>query len=442
MIFLVAAIICSLMVGRWFNTVKAVAMGREARAVVASRAQKAGMPPAQRELAERVTRTWEEVATRARLTVAGTTTEKSFVPASKGLSAVGHWEKKVVPTQVPPTIAAIRGTAVAVEIWVRIPQGMPPARFDQPEVFEAAWQVPATVDFPEPGFARIILRTAPNALERVWQYPVPAEQEIYATADEIGFAIDQDAQLVKISVLESSLLIGGLPGAGKSAALNAILASLSQVPNVALYGIDPKILELADWAPRFTRMATTDEEATAVLLELVAEMNRRYQKLAKAGKRKVTAADGQDFPALVLVVDELAEIISSGVTRDEKKEDDERATLLRRLLQKGRAAGIVVIAATQKPDSTSVPTSLRDLFGQRFGLMTANYASTEVIMGAFAPNAPAHEISGKGIGFLGTEKNGVQKVRVLWLPDDGRGWWARHTAHLRVPGRDEQEDAA
>ncbi|MFZ1287708.1 MAG: hypothetical protein WAR57_11820, partial [Candidatus Phosphoribacter sp.] len=135
-----------------------------------------------------------------------------------------------------------------------------------------------------------------------------------------------------------------------------------------------------------------------------------------------------------LVIDELAEVVAAGVTRDEKRDDEERASLIRRLIAKGRAAGVVVVAATQKPSADVIPTGLRDLIAQRLAFETTSRAMTETILGAgVCDEAPAHRLAGAGQAWVISEGvKAARRMRVAWVPDDDVPPMAAATAALRV----------
>jgi S-DNA-T family DNA segregation ATPase FtsK/SpoIIIE len=127
--------------------------------------------------------------------------------------------------------------------------------------------------------------------------------------------------------------------------------------------LDGKLVELAVWAPVAECLAGPNgEEALALLRHVREEMDARYRELLARSQRKVRREDG--LPLHLVVCDELAFYL----TLPEKRQRQEFAELLRDLVARGRAAGVIVIAATQKPGAETVPTALRDLFGFRFAL--------------------------------------------------------------------------
>jgi S-DNA-T family DNA segregation ATPase FtsK/SpoIIIE len=91
-------------------------------------------------------------------------------------------------------------------------------------------------------------------------------------------------------------------------------------------------------------------------------MDSRYDVLLNAGRRKISNGAGQP-PVVVVVVDELAYF---SATVGEFRQQKEFVALVRDVVARGRAAGVIVVRATQRPSSDIVPTSLRDLSGCRW----------------------------------------------------------------------------
>jgi hypothetical protein len=80
----------------------------------------------------------------------------------------------------------------------------------------------------------------------------------------------------------------------------------------------------------------------------------------------------------VCVVDEIAYYSATAGT---KKTQDEFAMRLRDLVARGRAAGVIVVAATQRPSADIIPTSLRDLFGYRCAFRCTTDNSSDIVLG-------------------------------------------------------------
>ncbi|MEN3250785.1 DNA translocase FtsK [Fructilactobacillus sanfranciscensis] len=164
------------------------------------------------------------------------------------------------------------------------------------------------------------------------------------------------------------LLIAGSTGSGKSVAINGILTSilLKATPNqVKLMLIDPKKVELGVYngIPHLLSPVVSEpKKAARALNKVVEEMEKRYELFAKTGQRKIdtynefvkeeNAKNGTDIPTLpyiVVVVDELADLMMTV--------SNEVETAIIRLAQMGRAAGVHMILATQRP-SVDVITGL------------------------------------------------------------------------------------
>ena len=150
--------------------------------------------------------------------------------------------------------------------------------------------------------------------------------------------------------MERNLLLGGEPGAGKSAALSLLVASAALDPSVRLWLLDGKLVELSAWAPCARRLAGPDVgEAIELLREVRGEMEQRYRELLASGARKITPGDG--LPLHLVACDELAFYLIA----EDRKQRTAFAELLRDLVARGRAAGVIVCAATQKPAADVVP---------------------------------------------------------------------------------------
>ena len=179
------------------------------------------------------------------------------------------------------------------------------------------------------------------------------------------------------------LLIAGETGSGKSVVLNGIIHTA-----LALYGpgdvsfcmIDPKIVELSPYKnlPHTVRYETEPEKVLALLQDIYAFMMKRYEEMDAKHIRKYQGAK------LVVVIDELADLLLSPSGNAIKKE-------IVRLLQKGRAANIMMICATQAPSREILSPSLVLNMTNRIALHCANaIESRQIINEKGAENLPAH----------------------------------------------------
>jgi len=227
--------------------------------------------------------------------------------------------------------------------------------------------------------------------------------------------VDEDGAPVGLDLAGHHVLVGGEPGAGKSNALSIIVATAALDPHVELWCLDAKLVELASWREVAKAFVGPDlEEATVALGILQAEMTKRYEWLLSRKLRKVTPETGLGL--VVVVIDELALYIQG-----KGKERDQFALGLRDLVARGRAAGIVVVAATQKPAADVVPTAVRDLFGYRLALRCSTREASDTVLGsgwaAEGFNAAAIEPATRGVGWLLAESGLPRRLRCHHVAD-------------------------
>jgi hypothetical protein len=249
--------------------------------------------------------------------------------------------------------------------------------------------------------------------------------------EPIPVGVDELGQTVSVGLPERNLLLGGEPGAGKSAALSLLVATAALDPTARLWLLDGKLVELSTWAPCAERLAGPDiDEAIELLRSLRSEMEARYRELLARGARKITPGDGL---ALHLVAcDELAFYLSV----EDRKQRTAFAELLRDLVARGRAAGVIVCAATQKPASDVVPSALRDLFGFRLALRCNTPQASDTILGqgwaTLGHSAASIAPGQRGVGLLLAEDGLPVRMRGFYLSDEQIATLAERANALRA----------
>jgi S-DNA-T family DNA segregation ATPase FtsK/SpoIIIE len=248
----------------------------------------------------------------------------------------------------------------------------------------------------------------------------------------VQLGIDERGAPVRVGLGERNLLAAGEPGAGKSVGLNLIVAHAALSLDCRLILIDGKQVELGLWrscADAFIGPSIT--KAIDLLKQLQKVMDTRYGELLDTGRRKITPACGQ--PVVLVVFDELAYF---STTVGEAKQQKEFVALVRDLVARGRAAGIIVVAATQRPSADIIPTSLRDLFGYRWAFRCTTDASSDVILGHGWASAgySAAEIdpTARGVGWLIAEGGTPRRMKAAYLSDDQAARIAQHAIWLRT----------
>jgi DNA segregation ATPase FtsK/SpoIIIE, S-DNA-T family len=250
--------------------------------------------------------------------------------------------------------------------------------------------------------------------------------------DPVELGLDERGQPVRVGLAGRNLLAAGEPGAGKSVGLNLIVAHAALSLDCRLILVDGKRVELGLWrrcAEAFIGPSITD--AIDLLKQLQAVMDARYDELLNTGHRKITREGGQ--PVVVVVFDELAYF---SATVGESRQQKEFIALVRDLVARGRAAGIIVVAATQRPSADIIPTSLRDLFGYRWAFRCTTDASSDVILGhGWASNgytAADIDPTTRGVGWLIAEGGIPRRMKAAYLSDEQATRLAEHAARLRT----------
>jgi S-DNA-T family DNA segregation ATPase FtsK/SpoIIIE len=210
-------------------------------------------------------------------------------------------------------------------------------------------------------------------------------------------------------------LVAGSTGSGKSEWLKALVASMllrARPENVQIALIDPKILTFAgvEGSPYLWRpVATTLADAMAILRAAVAEMDARYQMLARGGFVNLGErfkAGKTDLPFLVLIFDEFADLILAG--REDKKEFE---SLVARIAGKGRAAGIHLVLATQRPDRAVVTGLIKANLPLKVCLKVANAVNAQIVL----DEPGAESLFGRG-DLLCDFGKGLVRAQGLFIP--------------------------
>lgn len=204
--------------------------------------------------------------------------------------------------------------------------------------------------------------------------------------------------LIRLSAPDvAHVLVAGTTGSGKTALMRSLLTSLAmhnRQGDVQLILLDPKRRGLAPLKvlPHVLgRVESLPEEIAGRLAWLVHEMERRDQA-------------GQARPALVVAIDELADLLQTGGATTE--------TALTRLSQRGREAGIHLVACTQKPTSALIGGALKANFPVR--LVGAVASKDEARYATGVSDSGADKLEGKG-DFLLVAKGDVIRFQAAWL---------------------------
>ena len=217
----------------------------------------------------------------------------------------------------------------------------------------------------------------------------------YVKGGPLEFALGRDAEgtpMVADLAKMPHLLIAGTTGSGKSVVISSILMSLLMrtfPEDVRLIMIDPKRVEFApyDGLPHlYVPVVTEPKQAASALQWAVSEMERRLKIFERIGVRKISTFNDKQaagefdhydnppvkMPYLVIVIDELSDLMMVAGK-------DVEASIVR-IAQLGRAAGIHMIVATQRPSSNVVTGLIKANITNRIGLTVATGIDSRVIL--------------------------------------------------------------
>jgi len=210
-----------------------------------------------------------------------------------------------------------------------------------------------------------------------------------------------------VSFLRRHALFAGTTGSGKSGALNVLMGTLAACDDVVIWAIDlKKGMELRPWAPCIDRLATTADEASALLAILQA----RAAHLAAAGLR--VWEPSPQMPALVIIIDEYAELA------DEAPEAMSDTDSIARL---GHAVAVTIVAATQRPTQKAMGQgAVRSQMDTRICFHVRERKDVDLILGQGMLNAGwhAHTLNAPGKFLVSAPEHTTPKRARAYLVTD------------------------
>lgn len=206
---------------------------------------------------------------------------------------------------------------------------------------------------------------------------------------KVSFAVGKDIAgnniVGNISKLPH-MLIAGTTGSGKSVFMNSLILSLlykATPEEVRLIMIDPKMVEFGVYngIPHLYIPVVTDPKKAAGALQwAVVEMLKRYRLFSEVQVRDITSynelqratADGETLPNVVVVIDELADLMLCAAKEVEES--------ICRVAQMGRAAGMHLIIATQRPSSDVITGLMKANIPSRVALSVSSALDSRIIL--------------------------------------------------------------
>ena len=254
-----------------------------------------------------------------------------------------------------------------------------------------------------PGKISVVGIEVPNrAVTTVSLREVIDSSEFSKAKSKSSFAVGKDiggnAIVGNIAKLPH-MLIAGTTGSGKSVCMNSIIISLlykASPDDVKLIMVDPKMVELGIYngIPHLLIPVVTDPKKAAGSLQwAVTEMMRRYRAMSDAGVRDLESynaiidsqeEEGEHLPQVVVIIDELADLMLVAAKEVEES--------ICRIAQMGRAAGIHLIIATQRPSADVITGLMKANIPSRIAFAVASAMESRIIL----DTQGAEKLVGKG----------------------------------------------
>lgn len=284
------------------------------------------------------------------------------------------------------------------------------------------------IEAPIPG-TRSVGVEIPNARSAdVRMRGVLESNEWKKSADPLTFAVGKDisgkavvANLAKMP----HLLIAGTTGSGKSVMTNTLISSLlyrNAPSDMKLIIVDPKQVEMAQYQDiphLLTPIITSTEKALSAMKWAVGEMERRYTLMAnekvknigdynaKMAKSDDAAKEGK-MPYIVVIIDEMADLMMMA--------GKDLEMLIVRIAQKGRAAGIHLVLATQRPEVKVITGLIKANIPGRIAFAVGSQMDSRIML----DQGGAEKLLGKGdMLLLTTEMMGKpRRIQGAWASDE------------------------
>ena len=279
------------------------------------------------------------------------------------------------------------------------------------------------IEAPIPGKAAVGIEV-PNAKRgTVTGRDIIDSAEFRSIKSKLGFALGMDisgsrvlADLAKMP----HLLIAGATGSGKSVCVNGIIISIlyhAKPDEVQFIMVDPKVVELSGYngIPHLkVPVVTEPKRAAGALAWAVGEMERRYSLFSASTAKEIERYNKyakenglETLPKLVIIVDELADLMMVS--------SKEVESAICRIAQKGRASGIHLVVATQRPSVDVITGLIKANIPARIALTVSSGVDSRTILDMHG----AEKLLGKG-DMLFKPGDAPKPIRVqgCWISED------------------------
>jgi S-DNA-T family DNA segregation ATPase FtsK/SpoIIIE len=282
---------------------------------------------------------------------------------------------------------------------------------------------PIRIEAPVPGRSVVGLEVPNEKISLVSLRQVMESHSFVEIDSPLAIALGEDvsghAQAVDLALMPH-LLIAGATGSGKSVCVNAIICCLlfnNRPEDLKMLMVDPKMVELIGYngVPHLLAPVVVDvEQVVGALAWVTRQMDERYKLFHKAGARnleqynqRVSRRKGEDpLPKLVVFIDELADLMMVA--------PDEVERHVCRLAQMGRATGIHLVIATQRPSVDVVTGLIKANFPARISFAVTSQTDSRVIL----DQGGAENLLGRGdMLFMSPQQSAPVRLQGCFVSD-------------------------
>jgi S-DNA-T family DNA segregation ATPase FtsK/SpoIIIE len=391
------------------------------------------------------------ITTKAELPAAVQPPDRDVIMRALGSMGIAQINRALAEGTFPPLPAPVREDGPGWRAEIDLPYGVTATQvIERRDALASGLRRPLGAVWPEPVTSehagRLDLWVGRADISKVkpppWPWLRTGGGDVFGT---LPFGTDPRGRRVDGAVIEHNWLIGSMPGQGKTSAVRVLVSGVSLDVTAEMWVHELKGTGDLDWFEQCSHrfVSGIHDEAVAYAAEslklLRAEIGRRTTRLkeldrALAPDKKVTREianrRGLKLWPLMCVIDEAQNLFGHDRFGKQAGED---ATFIIKI---GRALGVFLILATQRPDKESLPTGVSGNVSTRFCLKVAGQVENDMILGTSAYKNGARSTTFRpkidaGLGYLKGEENVAQVVRTYYLNDADTERVARRARALR-----------
>ncbi|MGL6119416.1 MAG: FtsK/SpoIIIE domain-containing protein, partial [Fusobacteriaceae bacterium] len=338
-----------------------------------------------------------------------TASKLSVSPYQKGFDIGPNFIRMKLVPEGTTKVNNIKNAYDDIKVWLALKE--------TPYIFADAGYI--SIDIPRLKPATIHFA---NILENIYK-----EKLIDNDGLKFMIGVDELYKPVIVDMQDSKdphMLIAGQSGSGKSVLINCIILNvmLNHTPEqVKMLLIDPKKVELSPFKDsQFLYKPIIKEINLAIeaLTQLVEEMDKRYNKFSEIGVKdlkgynKKQEKSDSHLARILVVFDEFGDFMAQ-----DKKSASEIENRIIRLAQKGRAAGIHLIIATQSPKAEIITTTIKNNLPSRVALSVTDTTASQVVL----DQSGAENLYGKGdLLFKGLDYKTPKRLRSAFIDEENQ----------------------